>query len=132
MNFLMDTHTLIWVMEDHKNLSTRAKKAIQDTSNNIFVSTVNLWEISLKTSINKLVVNGVELSDLPILIGKMDFHFFSLNEEDAASFYLLEANYHKDPFDRMLIWQAIRNKFTLITKDSVIKKYEEVGLKTFW
>lgn len=132
MNFLMDTHTLIWVMEDHRSLSAKARKAIQDTSNDIFISAVNLWEISLKTSINKLSIKGVELSDLPEIIRKMDFYFFSLNEEDASSFYLLEANYHKDPFDRMLIWQAIRNNFVLITKDKIIKKYEEVGLKTFW
>ncbi len=50
----------------------------------------------------------------------------------ANSYYKLDATYHRDPFDRMLIWQAISEKFTLITKDSTINLYKTAGLKTIW
>lgn len=55
-----------------------------------------------------------------------------LEHEDAASFCNLSAVYHKDPFDRMLIWQAIQNNYTLITNDDNIKSYKSEGLKTLW
>ncbi|MGE0770513.1 MAG: type II toxin-antitoxin system VapC family toxin [Cyclobacteriaceae bacterium] len=132
MNYLLDTHALIWVLEDHKNLSANARKTIQDQSNAIFVSSVNLWEISLKVSIGKLVLTGVDVGQLPNLFDQMDFGFFPLTPEDAATYHDLQADYHRDPFDRMLIWQAIRNDFILITRDPYIKKYETDGLKTFW
>lgn len=132
MNFLMDTHTLIWVLEDNKNLSAVARQTILDFDNQVFVSSINLWEISLKSSIGKLALEGVDIAELPGLIREMSFDVLSLTAEDASSFHLLSASFHRDPFDRMLIWQAIRNGFTLITKDPTIKKYESEGLKTLW
>jgi len=62
----------------------------------------------------------------------MNLEILTLSARDASSFHLLKANHHHDPFDRMLIWQAINNDYTLITKDPMIKKYEREGLKTLW
>lgn len=132
MNFLMDTHSLIWVLEDNKNLSPVARATILDLNNQIFVSTINLWEISLRSSIGKLVLEGFDITTLPTLIKKMDFDILTLSAEDASSYHLLGEKFHRDPFDRMLIWQAIRNNFALITKDPIIKLYESEGLRTLW
>jgi len=59
----------------------------------------------------------------------MGFELLSLSAEDAASFYHLPRIIHRDPVDRMLIWQAIRNKLVLISRDSKIAAYEDYGLK---
>jgi PIN domain nuclease of toxin-antitoxin system len=59
----------------------------------------------------------------------MSFELLSLSAEDASSFYHLPRVAHKDPFDRMLIWQAIREKMVLISKDRKIAAYEDFGLK---
>lgn len=61
----------------------------------------------------------------------MGFEIESLSAGDSSTYYKLEASHHKDPFDRMLIWQAIRNNFTLITVDKDIKKYKSSGLQIF-
>ncbi|MEO5602774.1 MAG: hypothetical protein ABIR06_17775 [Cyclobacteriaceae bacterium] len=52
--------------------------------------------------------------------------------EEGATYHQLEANWHRDPFDRMLIWQAIKNKLTIISKDSHVANYKSVGLKVIW
>jgi PIN domain nuclease of toxin-antitoxin system len=62
----------------------------------------------------------------------MGFELIPLMPELAADSYKLNANWHKDPFDRMLIWQAIQNDVTLISKDANIIKYQSSGLKIIW
>ena len=61
----------------------------------------------------------------------MGFEIESLTAKDSSSYHQLKATYHKDPFDRMLIWQAISNNYTFISVDSNVKKYASEGLKIF-
>ena len=62
---------------------------------------------------------------------KMGFEIEGLSAEDSSTYHHLRAVYHKDPFGRMLIWQAIRNKYTLMSVDSNVKKYTSEGVKVF-
>jgi len=70
MKYLLDTHTLIWSVQDTKKLSKKAKTIIIDSSNEIYVSTVSFWEIALKTSINKFVFRDLDINDFPELSKK--------------------------------------------------------------
>ena len=125
----MDTHIFLWSLFSPEKISRHAARAIKESGNRVFVSTISFWEISLKYSLNKLELEGITPDELPEFASKMNFEFLSLSSEDAASFYHLPKISHKDPFDRMLIWQAIREKMVLISKDSKFAAYEDYGLK---
>lgn len=129
MKYLIDTHIFLWSLFSPGKISRHAAKIIKDPANRIMVSTITFWEISLKYALNKLELEGITPDELPEFASKMNFKLLSLNAEDAASFYHLPRITHKDPFDRMLIWQAIREKMVFISKDKKIEAYEEYGLK---
>ena len=129
MKYLIDTHIFLWSLFSPGKISRHAAKIIKDPANRIIVSTITFWEISLKYSLNKLELEGITPDELPEFASKMNFELLNLNAADAASFYHLPRIAHKDPFDRMLIWQAIREKMVLISKDSKIEAYEDYGLK---
>lgn len=61
-----------------------------------------------------------------------EFRELNLEMEDAATFFRLDSQIHRDPFDRMLIWQALQHGLTFITDDEIIKRYQEIGLKVLW
>ncbi len=130
MKYLIDTHIFLWSLFSPEKISRHAAKIIKESDNRIFVSTITFWEIALKFSLNKLELEGIMPDALPEFANKMSFELLSLSAEDAASFYHLPRITHKDPFDRMLIWQAIREKMVLISKDSRIAAYKDYGLKT--
>jgi PIN domain nuclease of toxin-antitoxin system len=129
MKYLIDTHIFLWSLFSQEKISRSASEIISDSDNRIYVSTITFWEISLKFSINKLELVGITPDELPEFAGKLSFKILNLSAEDAASFYHLPKITHKDPFDRMLIWQAIREKMVLISKDRKIAAYGEFGLK---
>jgi PIN domain nuclease of toxin-antitoxin system len=129
MKYIIDTHIFMWSLFSPEKISPRVCEIISDPGNRIYVSTITFWEISLKFSIKKLELEGVTPDELPEFASKLSFELLSLSAEDAASFYHLPKITHKDPFDRMLIWQAIREKMVLISKDSKIAAYQDFGLK---
>jgi PIN domain nuclease of toxin-antitoxin system len=120
---------MIWAVTDPGKISKRIKEVITNPDNSIVVSAISFWEIALKSSIGKLHITGLSPQDFPQACLQMGFDLESLSAEDTSTYHQLEATYHKDPFDRMLIWQAIRNGYTLISVDSSIKKYATEGLK---
>lgn len=129
MKYLIDTHIFLWSLFSPEKISKPIAIILKEPNHQIFVSTITFWEIALKFSLNKLELEGITPGELPEFVHKMNYEFLSLNAEDASSFYLLPRISHKDPFDRMLIWQAIREKLVLISNDSKISAYEEYGLK---
>jgi PIN domain nuclease of toxin-antitoxin system len=120
---------MIWAVTDPGKISKRIKEVITNPDNSIVVSAISFWEIALKSSIGKLHITGLSPQDFPQACLQMGFDLESLSAEDTSTYHQLEATYHKDPFDRMLIWQAIKNGYTLISVDSSIKKYATEGLK---
>ena len=129
MNYLLDTHSFLWCLFSSDKLSAKAKEILLNDENTIYVSVVTFWEISLKYNLGKLKLTNVLPDALPELSIESGFEILSLSEKDAASFFKLPRISHSDPFDRLLIWQAIRNNVTIITRDEAFKAYEKFGLK---
>lgn len=133
MNYLLDTHTLIWSITEKRKLSALALQTIENTNNTILVSAISFWEISLKYSIGKLNIQGFLPENLPDLAIKSGFRLIQLLPSESASYHHLPiVGNHKDPFDRMLAWQAIQQDLTLISKDENIAEYSSAGLKMLW
>jgi PIN domain nuclease of toxin-antitoxin system len=82
--------------------------------------------------LGKLDLNGVHPEELPKLSKETGFEFLPLLPDESASYHQLDANWHRDPFDRMLIWQAIKNNLTLLSKDKNVAQYKSAGLKLLW
>lgn len=132
MRFLLDTHSFLWAGFNPEKLSRHVRENIGHPQNDVFISVVTFWEVALKYSLGKIELSGIKPDDLPTLAGEMGFEVLEMGQEEAASFYSLPRLSHKDPFDRMIIWQAIRLKLTLISKDRSFKEYQKYGLKIQW
>ena len=128
MRYLLDTHYLIWAIVDSKKISKKIKDLISDAEQEIFVSSISFWEVALKSSIGKIEIAGFQPEDIPGICTKIGFDIIELSAADGSSYHHLKASHHKDPFDRMLIWQAIRNGYTLISADDQVNKYRSEGL----
>jgi len=129
LNLLLDTHIVLWAIGKTSELSKKIKYEIKNPDNTIFVSAVSLWEIALKTSIGKLSVN-FNIKDIPDYCIKMGFTLIPLNPIEALeSLQLPQKRNHKDPFDRMLIYQCITNGYTLASRDKKFEIYKKDGLK---
>jgi PIN domain nuclease of toxin-antitoxin system len=77
-------------------------------------------------------MEGLQIEELCDLAEKMDFELISLTPEEAIGYINLSEKTHKDPFDRMIIWQCISRNMTMISKDSEFKKFKTFGLKILW
>ena len=133
MIYLLDTHTFIWTLLNTNNLGLKGKKIIFDKNNEICVSTVTFWEISLKTRLKKFVFENINIKEFPKYAKEMGFTIIDIAENETITFHELPLKKnHSDPFDRMLIWQAICKGFTIISKDSLFDQYKENGLKLTW
>ena len=119
MNLLLDTHVLLWWLDDNPTLSTEARKAISESSNIVFISAAVIWEIRIKQSLGKLKIP----KNFREVLENQPFETLNITSEHAHKISSL-ANYHRDPFDRMLIAQAMVERFTLITRDENIVKYK--------
>lgn len=118
MNLLIDTHVLLWWLGDHSGLSGKARSVIADGSNIVFISTVVIWEISIKLSLGKLAIPD----DFWEILDRQNFDHLDITSAHARETSLLEA-WHRDPFDRMLVAQAKVESLTLVTRDVILKKY---------
>lgn len=122
MNLLLDTHTLIWYTEGSDRLSSIAKSEIRNPANTKFISIASLWEIAIKSSRNKLelkqsfveVIRFLQVNDMQILDVKIDHLKMLLT---------LPYN-HNDPFDRLIISQAISESMTVISIDKHFSDYD--------
>jgi PIN domain nuclease of toxin-antitoxin system len=132
MKYLLDTHAFLWSLFEPKELSKTAVDIISDNKHEIYVSTVSLWEISLKFSIGKLGLEHVTPQDLPGYARESGFEILNIDEQIVSSFHQLPRVEHCDPFDRMLIWQAIRSNLSVISGDFKFQDYIEKGLHVVW
>jgi PIN domain nuclease of toxin-antitoxin system len=132
MRFLLDTHTFIWAISDPDRLSKRARTVIEDSENELSVSAVSFWEIAIKVRSKRLAPIGDYNDDLVELSERTGFKLIPLLTVEAATSGNLKEDTHFDPFDRMLIWQAIKRKMVLVSKDSNFKRFEADGLVLLW
>ncbi len=118
MKLLLDTHVLLWLLDNPNVLSEEARKTIKNGKNSVYASAVSIWEIVIKNSLGKL--------DLPGYIEEMlkvnRFLPLPISVTHALAIQSLPS-FHGDPFDRMLIAQALCEGLTLATRDTHILKY---------
>ena len=130
MNYLVDTHCLIWSLLDPKKLRAAHRTILLDSTSTKYVSKISYWEIALKYGLGKLHLKGITPEGLLSGANEAGYEIYDIAEEDLVTFYQLPTTpNHRDPFDRLLVWQCIRNKLTLISSDTKIKEYVEHGLK---
>jgi PIN domain nuclease of toxin-antitoxin system len=133
MKYLIDTHVFIWSQTQTSELSQTFIDVFEDVTNEIYYSAVSLWEIKIKNSIGKLDCNYEKLNLILDKANSQSCKFLSLEYETLISFNLPIHPFHKDPFDRMLIWQAIHHNYTLVSRDKKFKLYEDItSLKLLW
>lgn len=118
MRLLLDTHTLIWWLTNNPTLSIEAKKAIAQIDNMVFVSAASAWEIAIKKGIGKLKAPD----NLPEQIEKKNFQPLPIEIHQALTVEKLPLH-HSDPFDRILIAQALCEDLTIITRDRKFSAY---------
>jgi len=122
MRALLDTHALIWWLLDAELLSPIARAAVGDADNEIFVSSASAWEISIKYGQGKLPQAAALMADLSQAIADEGFVALPVtikNGEIAGTLPL----HHRDPFDRMLIAQALAESLTLISNERLFDRY---------
>jgi len=132
MNILLDTHVFLWSLFTTNKLSKAVIREVKSPNNDVAVSVVTFWEISLKYALGKLELTGVKPEELPDFAAQMNLEILPITAAEASTFHKLPRLSHKDPFDRIIIWQAIQRKMTLVSKDRDFKAYHRFGLKTFW
>ncbi|MCP4681290.1 MAG: type II toxin-antitoxin system VapC family toxin [Desulfobacterales bacterium] len=120
MRLLLDTHILLWCLEESNDLPDQAYQLVL-SADDVYASTVNVWEIIIKLSIGKLDLD-IDVHDLMKVIAKSGFKILDIKPDHAIKLMDLE-DYHRDPFDRMLIAQSLVEPLHLVTCDSVIAKY---------
>jgi PIN domain nuclease of toxin-antitoxin system len=129
MKILIDTNILLFILFDDAKLSKKEIEIISDDNNEIIVSSISLFEISLKYSINKLELNNITPDKIPDLLIRNGYIIEDIDYITYSSYYKLPSEFHKDPFDRLLIWEAIRKNYCLLSKDSAFVNYQKYGLK---
>lgn len=123
---LIDTHTLIWFMFDDSQLSEVALSKIK-SEDKVYVSVASLWEIAIKQSLGKLKITN-SIQDITDKCAEADILILPLEPKHLD--YIKELpDIHRDPFDRLIISQAVTEGMTLITKDNTIPQYD---VKTLW
>ncbi len=128
MNILLDTCVFLWIIEGSEKLSDKVRRAVSDPSNSVSLSVVSVWEIIIKHSIGKLPLpqSPQEFVDT----WRTKHQIESLPLDESAVFQLARLpDYHNDPFDRMLICQAIAGSMVIMTPDSHISRYP---VRTMW
>jgi PIN domain nuclease of toxin-antitoxin system len=127
MKYLLDTHALIWFAEADVQLSPKAKIAIELPTNSVFVSRVSLWEMAIKLSIGKLALSR-SLSDVIQQIESAGIELLPLEISHILLVQSLPYT-HRDPFDRMLIAQALSEGMTLVSNEGIFDQY---GVARLW
>ena len=122
MSLLFDTHALIWFTEGNSNLSETAKKAVATESEKVFCSVASIWEMAIKLSLGKLRMSLNIQSEFCRLLEKNGFCLLPVEYPHAARVASLPWH-HRDPFDRLLIAQAMIEKMAIISHDKQFDAY---------
>ena len=128
IRILLDTCTFLWLVTDAPDLSETAKAAYLEASNEVFLSSVSCWEIAVKYALKRLSLPDSPDKFIPKL--RDNHHIDSLSLDEASVLHSVRLPLlHKDPFDRMLVSQALCHGFTILTPDPLILKYP---VRTYW
>jgi PIN domain nuclease of toxin-antitoxin system len=121
MKLLLDTHILLWYLDNNPKLPEVWKRYIEDRHNSIAVSMASLWEITIKVSLGKLELQD-DLTTIENILRQQDIDFLPIHTPHLL--YLLNLPFHhRDPFDRLIIAQAQAEQFTLVSDDGLFAAY---------
>jgi PIN domain nuclease of toxin-antitoxin system len=128
MRILLDTVTFLWAVSEAAELSDEARELFVDPDNEIYLSSVSTWEIAIKHSLGKLPLPEPPAKFIPAQRKHHGIDALSLDEE--ATLYLTRLPVlHRDPFDRMLVCQAVVEHLAILTPDELINQYP---VRTLW
>ena len=125
--YLLDTHTLLWMQDDNKLLSSTAKRILSDTSSQLFISIASFWEIVIKSSLGKIQLDYT-INELSEACAATDIVILPIKISTLNQLKTLPS-VHKDPFDRVIVATAIELDLQVITVDPNIRKYK---LESVW
>lgn len=122
MNLLLDTHTFIWYSIQSKKLSQPVSDLLVDQNNSLFLSLVSVWEIQIKTQLGKL---AFELPLTELIASQQETNHLQLLPIQLNHILALEAlpNHHRDPFDRLLVAQAMIEQMSILSADTLLDAY---------
>jgi PIN domain nuclease of toxin-antitoxin system len=128
LKVLVDTHALLWWIGGDTRLSDQACGILEDGANQRLVSIVSLWEIAIKISLGRIPTYGLTISRVAELLREQNFAVLPVRVGDLVRIEKLPW-IHRDPFDRLLITQALEENVPLLTSDAAILQY---AVRTIW
>jgi len=128
MNLLLDTCTFLWIAAGARQLSPHAREIFQDPGNDVYLSAVAAWEIALKYALRRLPLPMPPERFVPAQREAHGIATLTLDEESVLQAHRLP-EFHRDPFDRMMVCQAIVHGMTIVTPDPLIAQYP---VRTRW
>ena len=128
MTLLLDTHTVLWFWWADPQLSTTATTLICDPANRKLVSPATAWEVAIKVSLNKLDIGGPYRGFFPQQMLRNNFEWLPSTDDHLAVVSTLPFH-HRDPFDRLLVAQAIWENISIVSADAVLDLY---GISRLW
>lgn len=128
MKFLLDTHALIWFFSGNANLSNTVRELMEDTNHQKFISIASVWEMAIKQGKGKLTLSFPLETYITQKLNMADFELLSIQLNHLAIISTLPF-YHNDPFDRLLIAQAIVENIPIMSRDAAFDDYQ---VKRVW
>ena len=123
MRLLLDSHSFLWFIAGHQNLSEKAKAMILDPGNEVPVSIASLWEIAIKHGLGKLALAQPYDQLIPEQMERNEFEMLPIEVPHLGELVKLPPSDHRDPFDRIVIAQAIGEDLTVVTNDAAFAEY---------
>lgn len=127
MQYLLDTHTLLWFLQDDPQLPKKISSRIRNIENDCFVSIASLWEIAIKIKLGKLSIK-FPFERFAVYLADNDLEVLAISFDHISQVLNLDM-LHRDPFDRIIIAQGITEDLTILTRDEHFAKY---AVKTTW
>lgn len=127
MNVLLDTHAFLWYFQDSEQLSAQAAELLEDTDNALFLNIGSLWELAIKLGLGKLELQK-PFHELQAVLHQLAIQILPITFSDTEC-YLGLPLHHRDPFDRMLIAQAITHSLVIISQD---KQFDAYAIQRVW
>ena len=128
MRALLDSHVLLWWLVDDDRLSDRARRLIGNADSEIFFSAASSWELSIKVGLGRLELPGRPRTIIPKVLREQSIQPLDVTHAHALAVAELPAH-HRDPFDRMLICQALVHGLVILTPDDLVRRYP---VRTMW
>jgi PIN domain nuclease of toxin-antitoxin system len=131
VNLLLDSHTLLWLMDDNSSLSATAVDLITAPANALYLSMASVWEIGIKCGLGKLVLSVPYATFLETAIAGYGLIVLPITLDDCVRYESLEFpdKLHRDPFDRMIVTHALREKLAIVGVDVSFDVY---GVSRLW